>query len=47
VRSKSDRIGRNPKTGVKVLIETRRVMVFKPSDVLKARMNDWDTETEQ
>ncbi len=39
VRSKSQRIGRNPKTGVEVPILPRRVMVFKPSNVLKARIN--------
>jgi integration host factor subunit alpha len=35
VRSKSERIGRNPKTGVEVPILPRTVMVFKPSNVLK------------
>ena len=39
VRSKGKRIGRNPKTGVEVEIEPRQVMVFKPSNVLKARIN--------
>ena len=39
VRSKSERIGRHPKTGVEVPILPRRVMVFKPSNVLKARIN--------
>lgn len=39
VRAKSERIGRNPKTGVEVPITQRRVMVFKPSSVLKARIN--------
>ncbi|WP_036257990.1 integration host factor subunit alpha [Methylocapsa aurea] len=39
VRSKSERIGRNPKTGIEVPITQRRVMVFKPSSVLKARIN--------
>ena len=39
VRSKSERIGRNPKTGVEVAITPRRVMVFKASNVLKARIN--------
>ncbi|WP_372426329.1 integration host factor subunit alpha [Salinarimonas chemoclinalis] len=39
VREKGERIGRNPKTGVEVPIEPRRVMVFKPSNVLKARIN--------
>lgn len=39
VRSKNERIGRNPKTGVEVPISPRRVMVFKASNVLKARIN--------
>jgi integration host factor subunit alpha len=39
VRDKGERVGRNPKTGVEVPIEPRRVMVFKPSNVLKARIN--------
>lgn len=40
VRDKGERIGRNPKTGVEVPIEPRRVMVFKPSNVMKARVNE-------
>ncbi|MBO0734706.1 MAG: integration host factor subunit alpha [Methylocapsa sp.] len=39
IRSKSERIGRNPKTGVEVPITERRVMVFKPSNMLRARIN--------
>lgn len=39
VRDKGQRIGRNPKTGVEVPIMQRRVLVFKPSNVLKAHMN--------
>ncbi len=39
VRDKCERIGRNPKTGVEVPIMQRRVLVFKPSNVLKAHMN--------
>lgn len=39
VRSKGERLGRNPKTGVEVPIEQRRVMVFKPSELLKAYIN--------
>ena len=46
VRSKSQRIGRNPKTGVEVPILPRRVMVFKPSNVLKARINGDEAEAE-
>jgi integration host factor subunit alpha len=39
VRSRGQRIGRNPKTGVEAPILPRRVMVFKASNVLKARIN--------
>jgi len=39
VRQKSGRIGRNPKTGDEVPIEPRRVLVFRPSHVLKERVN--------
>ena len=40
VRDKGERVGRNPKTGVEVPIMQRRVLVFKPSNVLKAHMNN-------
>jgi integration host factor subunit alpha len=39
VRQKGERIGRNPKTGEEVPISPRRVMVFKPSNVLKQTIN--------
>jgi integration host factor subunit alpha len=39
VRDKGQRVGRNPKTGIEVPIDPRRVMVFKPSNVLKSRIN--------
>src|SRR5579862_9604054 len=39
VRSKGARMGRNPKTGKEVPIKPRRVMVFKPSAILKQRIN--------
>ena len=42
VRDKGQRVGRNPKTGVEVPIEPRRVMVFKPSNIMKARVNGQD-----
>ena len=38
-RQKGQRIGRNPKTGEEVLILPRKVLVFKPSQVLKAKVN--------
>lgn len=47
VRDKGERIGRNPKTGVEVPIEPRRVMVFKPSNVMKARINGQTGEGEE
>jgi len=46
VRSKGERIGRNPKTGVEVPITPRRVMVFKPSNIMKARINGEEAGTE-
>jgi integration host factor subunit alpha len=39
VRKKKRRIGRNPKTGVEVPIEPRCVLSFKPSHVIKDRIN--------
>jgi len=39
VRQKGSRIGRNPKTGVEVPILPRRVLSFRPSQSLKARIN--------
>ncbi|MBO1076226.1 integration host factor subunit alpha [Roseomonas marmotae] len=39
VRQKGLRVGRNPKTGVEVPIMPRRVLSFRPSQVLKARLN--------
>lgn len=40
VRSKKERVGRNPKTGVEVPITPRKVLVFRASHILKKRMND-------
>ncbi len=39
VREKGARMGRNPKTGDEVPIEPRRVLVFRPSHILKDRIN--------
>jgi integration host factor subunit alpha len=39
VRQKGERIGRNPKTGEEVPISPRRVLAFRPSHVLKDRIN--------
>ena len=40
VRQKGQRSGRNPKTGEEVPILPRKVLVFRPSQVLKNRVND-------
>ncbi|MGQ7791511.1 integration host factor subunit alpha [Faunimonas sp. B44] len=40
VRDKGLRIGRNPKTGREVPIPPRRVAVFKPSNIMKQRVNE-------
>ena len=39
LRDKTERVGRNPKTGVEVPITPRRVLVFRASQVLKDRIN--------
>lgn len=39
IRSKGQRIGRNPKTGKEVPITPRRVLVFRPSNIMKDRIN--------
>lgn len=39
IRSKGERVGRNPKTGVEVAITPRRVLTFKPSNILRARVS--------
>ena len=39
-RDKKSRIGRNPKTGKAIEISARRVITFKPSPVLKQKMNE-------
>jgi integration host factor subunit alpha len=39
VRERRQRLGRNPKTGRQVKIPARRVLLFKPSAVLRARIN--------
>ena len=43
-RQRNARIGRNPKTGTEVPISPRRVMVFKPSAILKQRINGGSIE---
>ena len=40
VQSKRQRVGRNPKTGVEALITPRRVLSFRPSHILKDRVDN-------
>lgn len=46
VRQKGQRIGRNPKTGEEVPILPRKVLVFRPSQVMKARINSKRTPSD-
>jgi integration host factor subunit alpha len=39
VKEKSTRRGRNPQTGQEIEISSRRILTFKPSQVLKAAIN--------
>ncbi|MDP7040039.1 MAG: integration host factor subunit alpha [Myxococcota bacterium] len=39
VRDKHSRIGRNPQTGDAIEISARRVLTFKPSQILKNSLN--------
>jgi integration host factor subunit alpha len=39
IREKGERVGRNPKTGQEVPITPRRVLVFRPSNIMKDRIN--------
>ncbi len=44
VREKGARMGRNPKTGEEVPIEPRRVLVFRPSHILKERVDSGNAQ---
>jgi len=39
VRDKSARQGRNPQTGKEITLDARRVVTFRPSPVLRGRIN--------
>lgn len=39
VKQKTDRRGRNPQTGETITIESRRILTFKSSQILKTAMN--------
>ena len=39
VKQKADRRGRNPQTGEAITIEARKVLTFKPSNLLRSTIN--------
>jgi len=43
VKQKADRRGRNPQTGEEITIEARKILTFKPSNMLKDSINSVDT----
>ncbi len=47
VRAKNGRVGRNPKTGEEVPITPRRVLVFRPSQVMKNVINGLERGAEE
>lgn len=40
VKKKKSRRGRNPQTGKELVLGARRVVTFKPSGILRERIND-------
>ena len=40
VKRKNERRGRNPQTGEDITIDGRKIVMFKPSGILKGRMNE-------
>ncbi|MFA7585373.1 MAG: integration host factor subunit alpha [Novosphingobium sp.] len=40
LRDKSERVGRNPKTGIEVPITPRRVLTFRASQLLKDQISE-------
>jgi integration host factor subunit alpha len=45
-RSKRERVGRNPKTGVEATITPRKVLVFKASHIMRGRVNEGNLQDE-
>ena len=39
VKNKKERIGRNPKNKIEFKISSRRIVKFKPSDIIKKKLN--------
>jgi integration host factor subunit alpha len=42
VKAKKERKGRNPQTGEEMMIHARKVITFKPSNVLRDALNSGD-----
>ena len=42
IRQKGERRGRNPKTGVEIMITPRSVVAFRASPLLKSKLNGGD-----
>jgi integration host factor subunit alpha len=47
VRKKRARRGRNPQTGNDIEISSRRILTFKPSQVLRAGLNSQETPSKE
>lgn len=47
LRDKSQRPGRNPKTGEEIPITARRVVTFRPGQKLKAKVEAYTSETDR
>ena len=41
VINKKERIGRNPKTKIEAKISARKIIKFKPSQIIKEKINNW------
>ena len=39
IKDKKERIGRNPQTGETLILDSRRVVTFSPSGILRNRVN--------
>ena len=46
IRSKNARVGRNPQTGSAMEISSRKVVTFKPSQVLRDALNGVESQPE-
>jgi integration host factor subunit alpha len=46
VKAKGARRGRNPQTGDELILDARQVVTFKPSGILRAKINQAERERE-